>query len=141
MAAKFQSRQESLRSFLNRMSAKDGSFQLLSLIDFPAHPSYDQRLPGEKKLSEDQAHTSPLDSMPDIPVHYKVVCLDKKKKASANPCTNLLDARSVYGYRKVTLEPGDPVSPTESVLTSKKNIQFTAGTVLVLEVKNIPRSF
>jgi hypothetical protein len=108
---------------------------------FPRIPEDDQRLPGEKKLSEDQAHTSPLDSMPDIPVHYKVICLNTKKKASANPCTNLLEARGVYGYKKVTLEPLDPALPAESVLTSKKNIALRAGTVLVLEVGNTPRTF
>jgi hypothetical protein len=106
---------------------------------FPRIPEDDQRLPGEKKLSEDQAHTSPLDSMPDIPVHHRVVCLNKKKKASANPCTNLLEAWGVYGYKNVTLEPLDPALPAESVLTSKKNMAFRAGTVLVLEVGNIPR--
>jgi hypothetical protein len=128
-------------ALVSQSSVSEGwQFPAIIVDRFPRTPEDDQRLPGEKKLSEDQPHTSPLDSMPNIPVHYKVVCLDKKK-TSANPCTNLLDARGVYGYKKVTLEPADPASPTESVLTSKKNIQFTAGTVLVLEVKNIPRSF
>jgi hypothetical protein len=127
---------------VSQSSVSEGwQFPAIIADRFPRTPEDDERLPGEKKLSDDQAHTSSLDSMPDIPVHYKVVCLDKKKKVSANPCTNLLDARGVYGYKKVTLEPADPVSPTESVLTSKKNIQFTAGTVLVLEVKYIPLSF
>jgi len=103
----------------------------------PRIPEDDERLPGEVKLSEDQRHTSPLDSMPDLPVHYKVVCPGKEKKASAIPCTNLLEARGVYGHEGVTLEPADPSSPAESVLTSKKNIPFRAGTVLVLEMKNI----
>jgi hypothetical protein len=116
-------------------------FPVIIVDRFPRIPEDDQRLPGERKLSEDQAHTSSLDSMADIPVHYRVVCLNEKKKASANLCTNLLEARGVYGYKKVTLEPVDPASPAESVLTSKKNMQFHAGTVLVLEVKNIPRSF
>jgi hypothetical protein len=129
-------------ALVSQSSVSEGSqFPAIIADRFPRTPEDDQRLPGEKKLSEDQPHTSSLDSMPNIPVHYKVVCLDKKKKSSANPCTNLLDARGVYGYKKVTLEPADAASPTESVLTSKKNIQFTAGTVLVLEVKNIPRSF
>jgi hypothetical protein len=105
---------------------------------FPRIPEDDQRLPAERKLSEDQAHTSPLDSMPDMPVHYRVICPNTKKKTSANPCTNLLEARGVYGYKKVRLEPVDPASPAESVLTSKKNIALRAGTVLVLEVGNIP---
>jgi hypothetical protein len=113
-----------------------------TIIDrFPRTPEDDQRLPGEKKSSEDQGHTSPLDSMPDIPVRYRVVCLNKKTKASENPCTNLLEARGVYGYKNVTLEPLDPALPAESVLTSKKNIAFRAGTVLVLEVGNVPRAF
>jgi hypothetical protein len=79
-----------------------------TIVDrFPRTPEDDQRLPGEKKLSEEQAHTSPLDSMPDIPVYYKIVCLDKKKKASADPCANLLGARGAYSYKKVALEPAD----------------------------------
>ncbi len=101
---------------------------------FPRIPEDDQRLPGEKKLSEDQAHVSPLDSMPDFPVYSKVVCPNKKKNASANQCTNLLEARGVYGYKNVMLEPVNPASPAESMLTSKKNIAFHAGTVLVVEV-------
>jgi hypothetical protein len=108
---------------------------------FPRIPEDDRRLPGEQKLSEDQAHTSPLDSKPDIPVHYRVICPNKMKKTSANPCTNLLEARGVYGYKKVKLGPMDPALPAESVLTSKKNIALRAGTVLVLEVGNIPRPF
>ena len=108
---------------------------------FPRIPEDDQRLPGERKLSEDQRQTSPLDSVSALPAHYKVVCPKKEKKTSVAPCKNLLEARGVYGYKTVTLEPADPASPAESVLTSKKNILFHAGTVLVLEVKNIPRSF
>jgi hypothetical protein len=80
---------------------------------FPRIPEDDQRLPGERR----------------------------EKKPSVAPCKNLLEARGVYGYKTVTLGPADPTSPAESVLTSKKDILFHAGTVLVLEVKNIPRSF
>ena len=109
-------------------------FPLIIVDRFPRIPEDDERLPGEKKLSEDQRRTSPLDSMAELPVHYRVVCLKKQR-------TNLLEARGVYGYKTVTLEPSDPTSPAESVLTSKKNILFDAGTVLVLELKNIPRSF
>jgi hypothetical protein len=108
---------------------------------FPRIPEDDQRQPGERKLSEDQRQTSPLDSVSALPVHYKVVCHKKEKKTSAAPCKNLLEARGVYGYTTVTLEPADSASPAESVLTSKKNFLFHAGTVLVLEVKNLPRSF
>jgi hypothetical protein len=116
-------------------------FPAIIVDRFSRIPEDDERLPGEKKLSEDQRRTSPLDSMAELPVHYRVVCPKKQQKASVNPCTNLLEARGVYGYKTVTLEPSDPASPAESVLTSKKNILFDAGTVLVLELKNIPRSF
>jgi hypothetical protein len=116
-------------------------FPLVIADRFPRMPEDDQRLPGEKKLSEDPARASQLDSVPDIPVHYRAVCLNTKKKASANPCTNLLEARGVYGYKKVTLEPLDPALPTESVVTSKKNIALRAGTVLVLEVGKTPGKF
>jgi hypothetical protein len=108
---------------------------------FPHIPEDDERLPGEKKLSEDQPHTSPLDSTAEIPVHVRVVCLNKKTKASANACTNLLEARGVYGYDKVTLEPANAASPAESVLSSEKNIALRAGTLLVLEVQSLPRPF
>jgi len=108
---------------------------------FSRIPEDDERLPGEKKLSEDQRRTSPLDSIAELPVHYRVVCPKKQQKASVKPCTNLLEARGVYGYKAVTLEPSDPASPAESVLTSKKNILFDTGTVLILELKNITRSF
>lgn len=116
-------------------------FPAIIVDRFPRIPEDDERLPGERKLSEDQAHTSPLDSTAEIPVHYRVVCLNNKTKASANACTNLLETRGVYGYNKLTLEPVDASSPAESVLSSKKNIALPAGTVLVLEVKNVPRSF
>jgi len=106
---------------------------------FPRIPEDDQRLPGERKLSEDQPHTSSLDSMPNLPVRLRVVCPEKAKKSQGSPCVDLLEARGIYGYKTVTLEPVDPASPAESVLTSKKNILFRAGTLLVIEVKNIPR--
>jgi len=63
---------------------------------FPRIPEDDQRLPGERKLSEDQRQTSPLDSVSALPVHYKVVCPKKEKKTSVVPCKNLLEARGVY---------------------------------------------
>jgi len=117
-------------------------FPAIIVDRFPRIPEDDERLPGERKLSEDQAHTSPLDSKAEIPVHSGVVCPNNKAKASANACTNFLEARGVYGYNKLTLEPVDDASsPAESVLSSKKNITLRAGTVLVLEVKNVPRSF
>jgi hypothetical protein len=106
---------------------------------FPRIPEDDQRLPGERKLSEDRPHTSSLDSMPNLPVHLRLVCPEKTKKSQGRPCVDLLEARGIYGYKTVTLEPVDPTSPAESVLTSKKNILIRAGTVLVIEVKNIQR--
>ena len=93
---------------------------------FPRIPEDDQREPGERKLSEDQPHTSPLDSMTDIPTLHKVVCSEKRKKGTAT-CTNLLDARGTYGYKTATLQLADPASPTESMLTSKKNMSFRSG--------------
>jgi hypothetical protein len=101
---------------------------------FPRVPEDDQRESGERKLSEYQPHISPLDSVPDVPVLRRAVCSEKKKG-----CTNLLDARGTYGFKAATLQPTDPGSPTESALTSKKNMSFPAGTVLVLEVKSIPQ--
>jgi|HubBroStandDraft_1064217.scaffolds.fasta_scaffold22176_2 hypothetical protein len=116
-------------------------FPVIIVDRFPHIPEDDERLPGERKLSEDQPRTTPLDSMAELPVHYRVVCPKKQQKVSVNPCTNLLEARGVYGYKAVTIEPPDSVLPAESVLSSKKNILFDAGTVLVLAVKNNPRSF
>lgn len=103
---------------------------------FPRIPEDDERQPGERKLSEDQPHTSPLDLQPDFPVLHRLVCPEKKKKGAT--CTNVLDARGTYGYKAAVLEPADPAAPTESVLSSKKNMSFRAGTVLILEVKGTP---
>jgi hypothetical protein len=50
---------------------------------------------------------------------------------------DLLDAHGVYGYKGVILEPRDDASSADSVLSSEKNIRLPAGTVMVLEVKNI----
>ena len=38
------------------------------------------------------------------------------------------------------LEPGNPASAADSVLSCKKNLRLRADTVVVLEVKNIPRA-
>jgi hypothetical protein len=103
---------------------------------FPRIPEDNQREPGERKLSEDQPHTSPLDSLPDAPILHRVVCPEKRQKGTVT-CRNLLDARGTYGYKTATLQPADLGSPIESVLTSKKNMSFRSGTVLVLEVKRI----
>jgi hypothetical protein len=108
---------------------------------FPRIPEDDERLPGERKLSEDQPRSSPLDVMPEVPVQRKVVCSKKVKKLTGNPCMDLLEARGIYGLKGVTLEPADQGSPAESVLSSKKNIRLGSGTVLVLEMKGIPPNF
>jgi hypothetical protein len=92
-------------------------------------PDDDRREPGEIKISEYERHTSPLDFQPDVPVLHTAVCLDRKNKG----CTDLTDARGIYGFKGTTLLP----IPTESVLSSKKNISFPAGTMLVL---SIPKS-
>lgn len=92
-------------------------------------PDDDRREPGETKLSESEPHTSPLDFQPDIPVLHTMVCLDKKNRG----CTDLTDVCGIYGFKGATLLP----IPTESVLSSKKNMSFPAGTVLVL---SIPKS-
>jgi hypothetical protein len=103
---------------------------------FPRTPADDQREPGERKLSESQPHSSPVDSVPDAPALRRLVCPEKKKNAVA--CVNVVDARGTYGYKNATLLPADPAAPTESVLSSKKNMAFPAGTILVLQVKCIP---
>jgi len=104
---------------------------------FPPIPQDEQRLPGERKFSEDQRHSSPLDATPDLPVHRPMICNKKAKKTSGSPCVDLLEARGIYGYRGMTLEPGNPTSPADSVLSSKKNLRLRADTVMVLEVRNI----
>ena len=105
---------------------------------FPPIPEDDQRLPGERKFSKDQRHSSPLDATPDLPVHRTMICNKEAKKASRNSCVDLLEARGIYGYKGVMLGPGNPASPADSVLSSKKNLRLRADTVVVLEVKNIP---
>jgi hypothetical protein len=104
---------------------------------FPRTPEDDQRLPGERKFSEDERRTSPLDGLPAGPVLQAIVCDKKVKKAAGNPCIDLLDARGVYGYKGVRLEPLDDASSADSVLSSGKNIRLPAGTIMVLEVKNV----
>jgi hypothetical protein len=42
-------------------------FPAIIVDRFPRIPEDDERLPGERKLSEDQPHTSPLDSMGKFP--------------------------------------------------------------------------
>ena len=105
---------------------------------FPRNPEDDERLPGEQKLPED--YKPPPDPVPQNPVRYRrEICRDPAKKNSASQCTNSLEARGVYGYKKVTLEPMDPFLRAESALTSKRNIALRHGTVLVLEMENTSR--
>ena len=104
---------------------------------FPPIPEDEQRLPGERKFSEEQRHSSPLDATPGLPVHRTMICNKEIKKAAGSQCVDLLGARGIYGYKGVTLEPGNPASTADSVLSSNKNLRFPADTVMVLEVRNI----
>jgi hypothetical protein len=104
---------------------------------FPPEPEDEVRLPGETKASEYPRHSTPLDAMPDLPVHHTMVCNKKAKGVSGSPCVDLLDARGIYGHKGVMLEAGDTASPADSVLSSKKNIRLPAGTLMVLRVKDI----
>jgi hypothetical protein len=122
-------------------SVKEGLDLPTIIVDrFPRVPEDDERQPGERKVSDEERRTSPLDSVLDLPSQHRVVCDDKQKKASHQiPCSDLLTARGVYGYKAIELEPAKPDSPAESVLTSKRsNITFKAGTVLVLEIEKLP---
>jgi hypothetical protein len=106
---------------------------------YPRIPEDDVRLPGERKYSEDERHSSPLDSTPDVPVHYRKVCTENRQQGRVNVCSDLLKAQGVYGYRNLVLGLVDPALLAESVLTSEKNIRLSKGTGLVIEVKNLPR--
>jgi hypothetical protein len=110
-------------------------FPVIIADRFPPAPENEQRLPGERTLSEDQRHASPLDALPDLPVRHTMVCNKKVKKLLGKPCVDLLEARGIYGYKGVALEPGDPASPADSAIISKKNIRLHAQTVLVVQVK------
>ena len=114
-------------------------YPLIIADRFPRIPEDDERLPGERKFSEDHRHTSPLDAMPDLPVHRIMICDRNAKKRAGNPCLDLLEARGIYGYKGVMLEPVDAASPSESVFSSKKNLRLLVGTVLVLEVKDVQK--
>ena len=100
-------------------------------------PEDDERLPGERKFSEDQRHTSPLDAIPDLPVHCIKVCDKNAKNSSGDPCVGLLEARGIYGHQGVMLEPVDAASPSESVLSSKGDLGLSVGTLLVVELEAI----
>lgn len=130
--------QANIVALASRSSVTEGwDYPSIIADRFPPIPEDEQRLPGERKFSEDQRHSSPLDATPDSPVHRMMICNKKTTKASGNPCVDLLEARGIYGCKGVTLEPGNPASPADSALSSKKNLRFPADTVVVLEVKNI----
>ena len=65
-----------------------------------------------------------------------MVC-EKKAKGPRNPCIDLFEARGIYGYKGVVLEPRDPPSNEDTVLSSSKNIRLSAGTFIILEVKKV----
>jgi hypothetical protein len=113
------------------------SYLIIIADRFARIPEDDERLPGERKSSEDQRHTSPLDAMPDRPVHAMMICNKNAKNRSGDTCVDLLEARGIYGYKGVMLEPVDAASPSESVFSSKKDLRLRVGTILVLEVKNV----
>jgi hypothetical protein len=114
--------------------AEGWRFPMIIVDRFPRIPEDDERLPGERKLSKDVQQASPLDSLPETPVYYKAICSKPEKSALAGNCTNLLDAKGVYGRKGMLIEPTDPLTPADSFLTSKKSIRLDAGTVLVLEI-------
>ena len=60
---------------------------------FPRIPEDDERQPGERKLSEDQPRTSPIDSVPNLPTQRKEACSKQVKKLTGNPCVDLMEAR------------------------------------------------
>ena len=113
-------------------------FPLIIADRFPRIPEDDERQPGERKLSEDdQRHTSPLDAIPDGPVLHTMVCEKKAAKGRQGSCTDLLEARGTYGYKRVRLESRAPTSTEDTVLSSDKNIRLSAGTLIILEVEKV----
>jgi hypothetical protein len=119
-----------------RNIAEAWQFPTIIVDRFPRIPQDDERLPGERKRSEDLPQTSPLDSWPETPVRYKTACSKPQETGLASGCTSLLEAKGVYGYKATTIEPSDPVTPADSVFASKKDMRFSAGTILVLEMAN-----
>jgi len=107
---------------------------------YPRIPEDDVRKPGERKYSEDERRSSPLDSTPSLSVYYRTVCSEKRQHGSMNVCTDILEALGVYGYKGLVLGPVNAALPGESELTSEKNIRLSKGTAFVVEVKNIPRA-
>jgi hypothetical protein len=125
---------------VSESSVSEGWQYPLVIADrFPRIPEDDVRQPGERKYSEDERHSSPLDSTPSLPVYYRKACSEKRQHRM-NACSDLLEAQGVYGYRNLVLAPVNAALPAESVLTSEKNIRLPKGTVLVIEVKNPPRT-
>jgi hypothetical protein len=104
---------------------------------FPRAPESDQRQPGERTLSEDPPHVSPVDSLSNFPVLQPIVCSEKVKQPATNTCTDLRAARGSFGFHALQLEAGS--TPAESILSSKKEMSFHAGTLLVLELNSISR--
>jgi hypothetical protein len=66
----------------------------LVVVDrFPGVSEGDRRQPGERTLSENPHHISPLDSLSDFPLSHAVVCSEKVKQPGTNACTDLREAR------------------------------------------------
>jgi hypothetical protein len=127
-------------AIVSESSISEGWQYPLVIADrYPRIPEDDVRKPGERKYSEDERHSSPLDSTPNVPVYYRKVCSEKRQHGSMNVCPDILEALGVYGYKGLVLGPVNAALPAESVLTSEKNIRLSKGTVLVIEVKNLPR--
>jgi len=125
----------------SRDSFQEGwNYPVIIADRYPRSPEDDERQPGEIKTSDREPHTSPLDSLSDSPTRFRVVCNDKKKLTpQQQPCSEVLKARGVYGYKKLELEPPKGDSPAESALTSQgDNVTLKAGTILVLEIEKLP---
>jgi hypothetical protein len=128
-------------AIVSEASISEGWQYPLVIADrYPRIPEDDVRKPGERTYSKDERHSSALDSTPNLPVYYSKVCSEKRQHGSTNVCTDILEARGVYGYKGLVLRPINAALPAESELTSEKNIRLSKGTALVIEVKNIPRA-
>jgi hypothetical protein len=105
---------------------------------FPSSPEDEQRQPGERTLSADPPHVSPVDSLWSLLAPNAVVCPEKMKQPSPNACIDLHEVRGSFGFHAVQLDAGS--TPAESILSSKKEMSFRAGTVLVLELNSTSRT-
>jgi len=127
-------------AIVSESSISEGWRYPLVIADrYPRIPEDDVRIPGERKYSENERHSSPLDSTPNLPVHYRKVCSEKRQHGSVNACPDILEALGVYGYKGLVLGPVNATLP-DSDLISEKNIRLFKGTALVIQVKNIPRA-